>query len=238
MIADASPMSFEKMIELKHSTRMELADRILPDLLSAAQGHVRVAAAVAVLEKWDRTADNNSRGGVLFAEWIKQFQPGGTGPVTGLFATQWAESDPRATPKGLADPAKAVAALEAAANETKKMYGRLDVSWGEAHRFRRGGVDLSANGGPGDLLGIFRVINYAQGKDGKQVASGGDSYVGAIEFGRQVKAMVVISYGNATQAGSPHATDQLELISNKKMRPAWRTREEVEKHRVSKQDFE
>ena len=68
MIADTDQMTFEKMIELKHSTRMELADRILPDLLSAAQGKASVSAAIAVLEKWDRTADNDSRGGVLFAD--------------------------------------------------------------------------------------------------------------------------------------------------------------------------
>ncbi len=238
MISDADQMTFEQMIELKHSTRMELADRILLDLLAAARGKSNVAAAVAILEKWDRTADNESRGGVLFAAWVHQFQRPGSGAVTGLFATPWSESDPRGTPKGLADPAKAVSALEAAAAETKKTYGRADVAWGEAYRLRRGGVDLAGNGDSGDPLGIFRVINYAQAQDGKHVATGGDSYVGAIEFGKHIKAMVVMSYGNATQAGSPHSTDQLELISNKKMRPVWRTRDEVEKHRVSKQDFE
>ncbi len=39
---------------------------------------------------------------------------------------------------------------------------------------------------------------------------------------------MLLSYGNASQPGSPHAGDQLELVSQEKLRPAWRTRAEVE----------
>ncbi|MEO8025205.1 MAG: acylase [Bryobacteraceae bacterium] len=234
MISENDQMTFEKLIELKHSTHMELADRILPDLLAAARGKVNVAESVALLEKWDRTADNDSRGGVLFAEWVHQYQRPG---YATLFATSWSESDPRVTPKGIADPAKAVVSLEAAAASIKKKYGRLDVSWGEVHRLRRDGADLPSNGDTGDPLGIFRVINYAVAADGKLAATGGDSYVGVVEFGRKARAMVVLSYGNSSQAGSPHQKDQLEFISKKQLRPAWRTKAEAEAHKVSRQEF-
>ncbi len=234
MISETDKMSFEELIDWKHSTRMELADRILPDLLNAARAKANVADAVALLEKWDRTADNESRGGVLFSEWVQRYP---RAEFAKLFATPWSESDPRATPKGIADPAKAVANLATAMAETKKKYGRLDVAWGDAHRLRLGTLDLAGNGDAGDPLGVFRVINYAQARDGKQTATGGDSYVGVIEFGRRLRARVVMSYGNASQSGSPHQTDQLELISKKKMRPVWRTREEVRKHKTGTQNF-
>jgi acyl-homoserine-lactone acylase len=42
--------------------------------------------------------------------------------------------------------------------------------------------------------------------------------------------MVLTTYGNATQSGSPHNGDQLALLSRKEMRPAWRTRAEIEAH--------
>jgi acyl-homoserine-lactone acylase len=40
----------------------------------------------------------------------------------------------------------------------------------------------------------------------------------------------VIGYGNASQPGSPHRTDQLPLLARKQLRPVWLTREEVLAH--------
>ena len=61
---------------------------------------------------------------------------------------------------------------------------------------------------------------------------GGDSWVGVIEFGDEVNAKVLLSYGNATQKDSPHNGDQLELFSKKELRDAWFTKEEVTAHTV------
>ena len=65
-----------QLIAKKHSTRMELADRVLPDLLKAANGGTEAAK---VLEKWDRLTDVDSRGGVLFQMWVDKYfaGPGG-----------------------------------------------------------------------------------------------------------------------------------------------------------------
>ena len=57
---------------------------------------------------------------------------------------------------------------------------------------------------------------------------GGDSYVAAVEFGDPVRAQVLLTYGNASQPGSPHVGDQLALSANGEMRTVWRTREEIE----------
>jgi acyl-homoserine-lactone acylase len=52
--------------------------------------------------------------------------------------------------------------------------------------------------------------------------------VAITEFGEQVRAKVLLTYGNATQPHSPHVGDQLPLFAEKKMRDAWLSREEVE----------
>jgi acyl-homoserine-lactone acylase len=52
--------------------------------------------------------------------------------------------------------------------------------------------------------------------------------VAAVEFSDPVRAEVLLSYGNASQAGSSHRGDQLPLLAEKELRTAWRTREEVE----------
>jgi acyl-homoserine-lactone acylase len=62
------------------------------------------------------------------------------------------------------------------------------------------------------------------------VATGGDTYVAAIEFSDPVRAMAVLGYGNSSQPGSPHLSDQLEFLARKELRPVWRTREEIEAH--------
>jgi acyl-homoserine-lactone acylase len=58
----------------------------------------------------------------------------------------------------------------------------------------------------------------------------GDSYVAVIEFANPVRAMVLNGYGNASQPGSPHRADQLDLFAHKQLRPVWRGRAEIEAH--------
>ena len=48
-----------------------------------------------------------------------------------------------------------------------------------------------------------------------------------IEFGDEVHAKVLLSYGNSTQNDSPHNGDQLDLFSEKKLRDAWFTNADV-----------
>lgn len=230
MLESDERITFEKMVEYKHSTQIELAERLLDELIPAArqQGGELARQAADVLDKWDRKADADSRGAVLFSFWAKEVDH------SKLFAIPWNENNPLATPDGLANPASAVGVLEAAARKVIATYGTLDVPWGEVFRLRSGDLDLPANGGD---LEIFRNVSFAPSEDGRFAAIGGDSYVAAIEFSNPVRAMVITSYGNATQPNSPHIGDQLELFANKQLRPVWRSRKEVEAHLVSRRVF-
>ncbi len=121
--------------------------------------------------------------------------------------------------------------LDEAAAEIEDRCGALDAAWGDFMRFRIGATDLPANGIDGNL-GAFRVMRYAPVAKGvaQQKAVFGDTFVVCVEFGTPVRAQVLMSYGNASQPGSPHAEDQLPLLQRKELRPAWRTRAEVEAH--------
>ena len=55
-------------------------------------------------------------------------------------------------------------------------------------------------------------------------------YVAAIEFTSPLRARTLVGPGNASRAGSPHRADQLPLYARKELKPAWRTRAEVEAH--------
>ncbi|MDJ0732567.1 MAG: acylase [Nostocaceae cyanobacterium] len=232
MLDEDEKISFEEMVKYKHSTRMELADRILDDLIPAARkyGNKLAQKAADVLEKWDKQANADSQGAVLFAAWANELD------FDTAFSQPWSEKLPRTTPDGLANPQDAVKLLEKVALKLEKDAGKLDVPWGDLFRFRQGKLDLPGNGGDG-YLGIFRVVNFAPAKDGRFQAVAGDSYTAAIEFSQPVKAMAIMSYGNASQPGSLHQTDQLELLGKKQLRPVWRSRKDVEAHLETRQVF-
>ena len=145
------------------------------------------------------------------------------------FDVRWTIRAPLATPDGLSDARVAAGVLERAAEQVRSRYGALDVAWGDVYRLRRDSLDLPASGG-GSELGIFRVFGFEPAPGNKLVAASGDSYVAAIEFGSPVRAQALLTYGNASQPGSPHRTDQLPLAARQQLRPVWLTRTDVEQN--------
>jgi acyl-homoserine-lactone acylase len=232
MLMEDPKITFAEMIQYKHSTRMELADRLLDDLIPAVQRHGTALArsAASILAKWDRQANADSRGAVLFNVWVESmdFDP--------PFAIPWQETSPQTTPDGLANPVQAVASLEKAAAKVKATYKTLDVSWGEVFRLRYDNVDLPANGGYGDL-GVFRTLDFAPAAGNQFQVVKGDAFVAAIEFSNPVKAKVINSSGNATQPHSPHRSDQLALFEQKALRSVLRSREEIQSALVLVEKF-
>jgi acyl-homoserine-lactone acylase len=225
MLLEDESITFEELETYKLSTRLELADRILDDLFAAVDslGSEKAKEAKLVLEGWDRSADADSDGMLLFFQWARKFNPW----RNSNYAVGWNEQAPNTTPDGLADPARAVRLLEESALELEAKFGRIDVPWGDYYRIVYNGKDLPANGIDGSL-GVFRVAWPGDADQDHMYVGGGDSWVGVIEFAEEVRARVLLSYGNATQPGSPHFGDQLELFSRKEMRDAWFDAESVE----------
>ena len=229
MLIEDESITFDELVSYKLSTRLEFADRILDDLFAAidASDSEKAKQAKTVLENWDREADADSKGMLLFYNWANKFKVRNTSNYT----EQWSMASPNSTPDGLADPKGAVQLLEQAALEIETKFGSLDAPWGDYYRIKYNDKDLPANGIDGSL-GVFRVAWPGSGDENNMYVGGGDSWVGVIEFGDKVKAKVLLSYGNATQKDSPHYGDQLELFAKKELRDAWFTKAEVEANTV------
>lgn len=228
MLGADSSVTFDEFVAYKHSTRMELADRVLDELVAAAKASGRPVAlkAAEVLARWDRQAQADSRGAVLFLLWTQAALRQGEA----AFVAPWRLDSAITTPHGLADRAAAVAALEGAATMVEKQFGAMDVPWGDLSRIRYAGKDEPGNGAPGDPIGVVRVALFVPAADGKFRLAHGDTYYAAMEFGPTVRAKVLLAYGNSTQPGSPHMGDQIPLFVQQQMRDAWLTRAEVEKN--------
>jgi len=225
MLLHDSSITFDELINYKLSTHSGLADRILDELLKTPDTSAIVKEAKEVLAKWDRSANTDSKGMVLFFIWASKFQPGNEAN----YVHHWDNKNPTTTPYGLADPAKAIALLKEAATEVKATFGTLDIPWGQFYRLKWHDINLPANGADGSL-GVFRVASPGIAS-GKELAVGaGDSWVGVIEFGKKINARVLLSYGNSSETGSPHNGDQLKLFSEKKLRDPWFYPEELKEH--------
>jgi acyl-homoserine-lactone acylase len=214
MIKDDTSISFDELVGYKLNTEMEAAHRFLDDLLAAIKEYpdsIAVKAAI-VLEAWDKSTNADSKGAVLFEQWFDKLRGD-------MYATPWSLAAPVTTPDGLKDPKKAVELLVQAANEVIGRYGSLDVAYGDVNRFRVNNIDYPGNGGHA-WLGVYRTMYFTADKDKKNRAYHGDTYVAITEFGTKVSASVLLSYGNSSQPGSGHAGDQLQLLSQKKLRPA------------------
>lgn len=239
MLEEDGRITFDDLIAYKHSTHMEAADHMLADVIAAARlsDDADARAAADVLERWDRTADAGSRGAVLFLEFQRALRRE-TWAAGSPWEVQWTPRAPLASPDGLSDPRQAVSVLAQVAQRVRATYGSIDVPWGEVFRLRRDTLDLPANGGPHEA-GVFRVTEFqpVPGDSTRFAANSGDSFVAAVAFSTPIRARSLLSYGNASQPGSPHRTDQLPLYARKELKPVWLTREEIMANLSARETF-
>ncbi len=228
--------SLEDVVALKFDERAVTADRVKDDVIRIARtsdyaGELEDAADV--LAAWDNTTARESRGGVLFDFFWREYTKGTDGTGQGAFAQQWVTSDPITTPRGIRDEAKALAALREAVNEVKKRYGALDVPWGEVHRLRQDdGTDVAV-GGSENYMGSFRIVRYRDDKDGKRKAYSGDSWVFAVEFGDVPRAYSVVAYSQSSNPESDHFSDQAELFAGEKMKSVRFTEADIQANAIA-----
>ena len=225
-------LSLEDVIALKHSYHMLLADRVKNDLIAAvraASPAPNVAQAADALAKWDNTVAPTSKGGVLFEIWWRRYIQGS--PADSMYAQPWTITAPASTPRGLKDPARAVAAFTWAVDETTRRFGAADVAWGDVHRVRVGSVDVPVGGCNGDL-GCFRVLWFRNEPDGKRAAQGGDGWILAVEFTDTPRAYSILVYGESDRADSPFHDDQAAMFARGELKKVDLTPRDVEAHTI------
>jgi len=228
LIHDTRKLRLEDVIALKHSYRMLLADRVKDDLLAAVRATnppPDVLAAADLLERWDNTAAPESRGGVLFDIWWRQYSSGEN--PDSLFAQPWTPDAPTTTPRGLRDPTRAAVAFASAVEETVRRYGSYDVAWGDVHRVRIGATDVPVGGCSG-ALGCFRVLNFRNEPDGKRAVTGGDGWVLAVEFTDVPRAYSILAYGQSSRPESPLHGDQAAMFARGEMKRVAFTPQDVD----------
>ncbi len=231
-------LTYDDFVELKYSNHALLADRILPDLLAAAASSddQNVKDAVAVLKNWDHVFNPESKEALLFETWASKFM-GPNFMSEANFAKPFSLTDPVDTPTGLKNPAAAVKMLGDAAVETKTKFGSLERPYGDVTKYHAGDVSVPAGSGSGSI-GIFPSMVFGKfDENGVRDAVSGETWISMVEFTTPLKAEGLMSYGNSTQPGTKHRSDQVALLGERKLRTLWITVPEVEKHLEEKTTY-
>lgn len=241
MLTSRDRYTIEDMIQDKFSTYSELSERILSDLITTAESSSdpSIQQAVEVLKAWDGNYNSDSIGAFVFTFWLLEYSPAtiqGFPFPNELYAQAYDPQQPLSTPRGLANPDAALAALQTASQKIAQDFGSFYIPWGTMFRFRLEGEDLPGYGAPGSL-GVFSA-NVGLPEDGAFVTSMGDTWVLALDFADPDNAMAVTSYSNASQPGSPHTVDQLALYTQKQLRPVWRTADDINDHSELRETLE
>ena len=117
----------------------------------------------------------------------------------------------------------------------------MEVPWGEVNRLQRPRSNdpsalsdslpsLPVDGAPGFLGSVFTYQTEPLGSVGRRYGVHGNTFVKVIEFGPRVRSGSVLVFGQSGDPESPHYFDQAPLYAERRFKPAWITREEVETH--------
>ncbi|WLI88772.1 penicillin acylase family protein [Massilia sp. R2A-15] len=215
MIAQRRRLQPADLQELMFANRVYAAELILPDLLPLCAGDASLAPACNVLAGWDRRANLDSRGAVLFREFWNL-----AATIPGKWAAPLDPADPVNTPSGLAPGAAPamLGALKAAVKKLQALAIPLDGRLGDFQDDTRAGVRVPVHGAIGDIDGSYNSIHMATPLDagGYHDIAWGSSYIQAVTFddaGPVAQAMLV--YGQSVDPKSPYYNDQVPLFSGK-----------------------
>ena len=243
------------------------ADMLLPELLAACDATpqrsientaVNLTQACSVLTAWDRRFNSESRGAVLFREWITQYPADETSLGSSLFQQSFNPMEAATTPAGLANTelaldrlARAVLLLEAEGIGLDTALGNLQIGHRSERQYpihggnRHEGIanlQMSTTVGNNPTqTPIFTGSDEFAGDSNSLSKSGynvvhGSSFImtlGWNDAGPEAEA--ILSYSQSGDPESPHFDDQTQLYAEKTWRPVRFKPTDIETHAVSRQ---
>lgn len=216
-LALGGKLNLADMQALAFSNRVYAAELVLPELLAAcsASDDALTRRACAVLGAWDRRADLDSRGMVLFREFWST-----ANAIPNKWARPFDPLDPVNTPAGVAPAAMPamLAALRGAAGKLDALGVPLDARWADYQVEPRNGVRIPLHGGNGNQEGTYGSLTMRSGltAGGYVGAHWGQSYLQTVTFDEQGPvAQAILAYGQSTDPRSPWYAGQTVLYSRK-----------------------
>ncbi|MCE3264963.1 MAG: hypothetical protein K0R43_4042 [Pseudoduganella sp.] len=219
MLARRARVGPEEVQALLFANRVLAAELVLPELLPAclAGADALLHQACTVLANWDRKAELESRGAVLFREFWNS---------AALLPNKWAQgfnaTEPLYSPRGVAPavmPAM-LSALKGAAQRLQQLGVPFDGRLADYQVEVRNGERFPIHGAIGDIDGSYNSIHMAGplSASGYEGVAWGTSYIHLVSFDEDgVRAHGLLAYGQSTDPRSAHYADQLPLYAKKRL---------------------
>ncbi|MEC8158782.1 MAG: penicillin acylase family protein [Pseudomonadota bacterium] len=242
------------------------ADMLLPQLLAACDASpqriiedtpVNLTKACNILASWDRRFNSESRGAVLFREWITQYPADETSIGSSLFQQPFNPMEAATTPAGLTNTelaldrlARAILLLEAEGIGLDTALGNLQIGHRSERQYpvhggnRHEGIanlqmSTTVGNNPTETPIFTGSDEFAGGsnslsKSGYNVVHGSSFIMtlGWNDAGPEAEGM--LSYSQSGDPESPHFDDQTQLYAEKTWRPIRFMPSDIEDHTVSR----
>ncbi|MFT5450723.1 MAG: acyl-homoserine-lactone acylase [Enterobacterales bacterium] len=246
--------SLKEMQQALLSNRSLTAELLVDGLIAAcsaeqsvmvAEAKVSLTEACEVLKGYDKHLNLDSKGAVLFREWITLYQYDETFKKGTLFNIPFDINDPVNTPRDLADKNIALEKLGQAVLNLISANLKLDSSLADAQFAYRGEKIIALHGG-GSAEGIANIIgqriydaqaeqltgNKIKGSknltDKGYVITFGASFVLSLSYtdaGPEAEAF--LTYSQSGDPSSEHYSDQTVLFADKQWRPVLYNRDDI-----------
>jgi acyl-homoserine-lactone acylase len=237
-----------------HLLKPELLERCKKDPVVVLEDtEVNLTAACSVLANWDNRYNLDSRGAVLFREWITRYDYTATQFTGALFSGVFDIDKPAQTPVGLADGDTALVALARAVLMLQGQDMPLDIALGDVQIAHRAGVQFPVHGGnsfegianlqvtaPHIAAPIFSGVNdkvtdsNSLSSSGYNIAHGSSAIMTLSYTDTGPRAQALLSYSQSGAPSSEHFSDQTALYSDKVWRDIYFDRDDIDANRVSR----
>ena len=234
--------------------RAPLVERCTPrPRIVVGDATVDLTEACRVLATWDGRLELDSRGAVLWREFITRFEFRDQFRAGPLFAEDFDPERALETPRGLAAaPGARDPILEALAQAVRVLERAglaLDVPLGDVQYSDRGGRRVPIHGGHGAWEGVTNFVHLrpqtttlepgpprAQRVEGSRFLTakgypitGGTSFVMVLEFtDRGPRALALLVSGQTGDTTSPRFREQTEMFAAKRWRQVRFTEDEIQ----------
>lgn len=213
---------------------------------------IDLTSACIILENWDNRYDLDSRGAVLFREWITRYDINATRFSGSLFTGQFDKEKPALTPLGLVKGKQPLQALAQAVVLLNSEGIALDSPLGDVQKAHRAGTAIAVHGGnshegianlqvtrPYIDSPIFSGNNDRLG-DSKTLSSSGyniahgSSFIMTLNFTDEgPQAQAILSYSQSGAPKSENFSDQTARYRDKQWRDIYFERSDIAKHSLS-----
>ena len=218
-----------------HLLKDELVERCKQSpIVSISDISVELLPACTILSEWDNRYNADSKGAVLFREWLTRYSYWSTIHTGELFSANFDKENPITTPSGLAENQRTLTALAEAVTLLVDNGIPLDIPLGELQKAHRAGKSFPVHGGnryegianlqvtkSHIASPVFSGSNERVGDSETLSSSGyniahGSSFIMTLNYTENgPDAQAILSYSQSGSPDSQYFSNQTELYRDK-----------------------